>query len=155
MLSCNGRSGCCTEGTQRVQLEEEEDIGMFQSADNGYRLHTRTHDTQNKLEPKLVLSKAPPLSDILLCTHKHTRTHSQGSGWNQRVLAVWCSVPPVFSQHSPQLHDYTGVWQKHTVMEHRGAACACTSVFLCTSAEKNEYACVVVGCCVLACTAFL
>lgn len=34
-----------------------------------------------------------------------------------------CSVSPVLSQHSPQLYDYTGVWQKHTVRDHRGAEC--------------------------------
>lgn len=78
---------------------------------------THTHTLQNKLEPTLIHSLAFPPS---LCFSPKTHTHTQWSGWNQRVLAVRCSVPPVVSQHSPQLYDYTGVWQKHNVRDHRG-----------------------------------
>lgn len=77
----------------------------------------------------------PSLSDLQKHSHSCAHTYTQWSGWNQRVLAVWCSVPPVLSQHSPQLYDYTGVWQKHTVRDHRGAAWVCVSVCECVCAR--------------------
>lgn len=55
---------------------------------------------------------------------------------------MWCSVPPVVSQHSPQLYDYTGVWQKHAVRDHRGVECVheCVSrsLSLCVSERERE-----------------
>lgn len=120
---------------------------MFQNADSGDWLHKDTQTKKRKTEKKRKWTHKTNLSQhsstrfpslsLSLQKHSHScaHTYTQWSGWNQRVLAVWCSVPPVLSQHSPQLYDYTGVWQKHTVRDHRGAAWVCVSVCECVCAR--------------------